>query len=124
MNGLLVSYRDQIDRLGPALHLLRQRLNQPQRVVAHRAGITHATYAAYERGRKVPTFEILAKVLAALQADPGTLNEAILSMKRLAVPAPAAWSPGSSPDSGAPVRDRRPLRSLPPIPDDPAGGEA
>lgn len=79
-------HRDHNHLLGPALHLLRQRLNEPQRAIADRAGITHASYSAFERGRRTPNFEMLVRLLSALQADLSTLDEAIRSVQRLAPP--------------------------------------
>jgi transcriptional regulator with XRE-family HTH domain len=95
MNERFLADQDYSRRLGPALRLLREARNVPQRTVADRASITHATYSDFERGRKTPTFPMLVKVLSALDADLTTLEEAIRSVQVLS-------GPGSAPPPGWP----------------------
>ncbi len=80
----LLSSREYLELLGPALHLLRQRLHLRQQEIAERAGFTMAQYSLYECGRQVPSLETLFKLLPALEADLATLEEAIHAVKRLA----------------------------------------
>ena len=76
--------------------MLREVRNEPQRAVADRASITHATYSAFETGRKTPNFPMLVRVLSALDADLATLEEAIRSVQVLSgqgSPVPPGWPP-------------------------------
>jgi transcriptional regulator with XRE-family HTH domain len=55
--------------LGEALKLLRSRRGWPQKQLAAAAGITKGMVSSYEKGKQVPTFGTLDKILNALQAD-------------------------------------------------------
>lgn len=48
----LLAQREYLELLGPALHLLRQRLHLRQQEIAERAAITMARYSLYECGAR------------------------------------------------------------------------
>lgn len=47
------------------LRAIRRRAHLPLRVLAARAGTSHSTLAAYERGRKVPGVDTLDRIVRA-----------------------------------------------------------
>lgn len=86
MSRPLLSHSEYVALIGPALKLLRERLNLRQNAVAELASITKGMYSAYETGRQSPSLGTLFKLLAALQADLSALDEAIFLVKGLLRP--------------------------------------
>lgn len=63
------------DNLGQAILALRLQRGWSQSELARRAGLTYAMVSTYERGAKAPTLSSLGKLLDALGAYPGELEE-------------------------------------------------
>jgi len=61
-------------QVGGTVRRLRSQRGQPQRQVAHLAGITRAALSAYERGQEAPTPAVLARLLAALDCSEDTFK--------------------------------------------------
>lgn len=57
-----------LQRIGPALRLLRLERGLRQFELAQRTGVTKAMLSAYERHRRLPSLPTLAKLLDALDA--------------------------------------------------------
>jgi transcriptional regulator with XRE-family HTH domain len=58
-----------VEGLGEALKLLRNRRGWPQKQLAADAGITRGMVSSYEKGKQIPTFGTLEKMLKALEGD-------------------------------------------------------
>lgn len=72
----------ELERLGPALRLLRLRRGVLQVDLARRAGITKAMLSGYERGARLPSLRSLAAVLDAQGFDFETLHRALVCVRR------------------------------------------
>lgn len=55
--------------LGKAIRQLREKQGATQEAVAHKAGVTAATYGLIERGQSNPTWATVADIAAALDAS-------------------------------------------------------
>ena len=55
--------------LGKAIRQLREKQGSTQEAVAHKAGITAATYGLIERGQSNPTWATLTDIASALGAS-------------------------------------------------------
>ena len=66
-----------LSRFGVALRCLRHRQGLTQSEVAHLAGVTKAMVSGYETAGRLPSVRTLARLLGALEADFGDLQEAM-----------------------------------------------
>lgn len=55
--------------LGKAIRQLREKQGATQEAVAHKAGVTAATYGLIERGQSNPTWATLSDIAAALSVS-------------------------------------------------------
>jgi transcriptional regulator with XRE-family HTH domain len=67
----------QLEHLGPALRLLRERRFWKQKELARRAGVTRSRMSAYELGRRLPSLRTLHRLLQALGVDLRHLHAAL-----------------------------------------------
>ena len=72
----------ELEDLGPALRLLRQKRGARQYELARRAGITKAMLSGYERGARLPSLRTLASVLDAQGAGFDNLHRAMECARR------------------------------------------
>jgi len=88
-----------LSRFGTALRCLRHRVGLTQTEVGRRAGVTKAMVSGYETAGRLPSVRTLARLLGALEADFGDLQEAM----------EAAVEKGSTGDRAAGGADAAPL---------------
>jgi len=77
--------------LGIALRLMRESRGLRQEEVALQAGVTRTMFSGYERGRAIPTLEVLHSVLDAMDADLSALQEFIEFGRRVRGGDPAMY---------------------------------
>jgi transcriptional regulator with XRE-family HTH domain len=58
---------------GPTLRHLRKRVGYTQEVLGHRAGLHPTTISLYERGKRKPGYEIIVRLVGALDVDASEL---------------------------------------------------
>jgi transcriptional regulator with XRE-family HTH domain len=76
--------------VGAALRAIRESRKLLQREAAERMGITRSMLSMYERGHTQPTVATLERILAALDANLGTLAEHLAYARGFHPTAPAA----------------------------------
>jgi len=74
--------REVAERFGANLARLRKRVRLSQEDASFRAGLHRTEVSSLERGKRLPRVDTVAKLAAALKADPGELFEGIV------------WKPG------------------------------
>jgi transcriptional regulator with XRE-family HTH domain len=70
---------ERFEHLGRALKLLRRRRGITQRELARRAGVSASRIRVWEQDREQPTLASLGRLVVALGADLGELDEALAS---------------------------------------------